>query len=127
MRPYVLLLSAVLAGAALGAGNAFAVDIVTTRDAPDLTSVRSLESEPAGRPAPVGSGLGARALRIETVAFLQLESLSTQGRAPVARQPHTLEEACSIQAPATNRELVAQRESIPFASERQEFDSPRVL
>ena len=124
MRPYVLLLSAVLAGAALGAGNAFAVDIVTTRDAPDLTSV---ESEPAGRPAPVGSGLGARALRIETVAFLQLESLSTQGRAPVARQPHTLEEACSIQAPATNRELVAQRESIPFASERQEFDSPRVL
>ena len=40
MRPYVLLLSAVLAGAALGAGNAFAVDIVTTRDAPDLTSVR---------------------------------------------------------------------------------------
>ena len=29
------------------------------------------ESEPAGWPAPVGSGLGARALRIETVAFPQ--------------------------------------------------------
>jgi len=28
-----------------------------------------MESEPAGWPAPVGSGLGAHALRIETVAF----------------------------------------------------------
>jgi tetratricopeptide (TPR) repeat protein len=41
MRPYALLLSVVLAGAAFGAGGAFAVDIVTTRDAPDLTSVRA--------------------------------------------------------------------------------------
>ena len=41
MRPYVLLLSVVLAGAAFGASGAFAVDIVTTRDAPDLTSVRA--------------------------------------------------------------------------------------
>ena len=41
MRPYVLLLSAVLAGAAFGASGALAVDIVTTRDAPDLTSVRA--------------------------------------------------------------------------------------
>jgi tetratricopeptide (TPR) repeat protein len=41
MRPYALLLSAVLAGAAFGASSAFAVDIVTTRDAPDLTSVRA--------------------------------------------------------------------------------------
>ena len=50
MRPYVLLLSAVLAGAALGAGNAFAVDIVTTRDAPDLTSVRHWKvNRPGGR------------------------------------------------------------------------------
>jgi tetratricopeptide (TPR) repeat protein len=41
MKPHALLLSVVLAGAAFGAGNAFAVDIVTTRDAPDLTSVRA--------------------------------------------------------------------------------------
>jgi tetratricopeptide (TPR) repeat protein len=41
MKPHALLLAAVLAGAAFGAGNALAVDIVTTRDAPDLTSVRA--------------------------------------------------------------------------------------
>jgi tetratricopeptide (TPR) repeat protein len=41
MRPYALLLSLVLAGAAFGAGGALAVDTVTSRDAPDLTSVRA--------------------------------------------------------------------------------------
>src|SRR5256886_15087714 len=41
MRPYALLLSVVLAGAAFGAGGALAVDNVTSRDAPDLTSVRA--------------------------------------------------------------------------------------
>src|ERR1043166_3378667 len=33
-----------------------------------------LEDEPAGRPAPVGSGLGARALRIEPAIFRHGES-----------------------------------------------------
>jgi tetratricopeptide (TPR) repeat protein len=41
MKPYALLLAAVLAGAAFGAGGALAIDTVTTRDAPDLTSVRA--------------------------------------------------------------------------------------
>jgi tetratricopeptide (TPR) repeat protein len=41
MRPYALLLAVVLAGAAFGAGGALAIDTVTTRDAPDLTSVRA--------------------------------------------------------------------------------------
>ena len=126
MRPYVLLLSAVLAGAALGAGNAFAVDIVTTRDAPDLTSVRRKVNRPGGR-RPLEAGWARERYGSRPSLSSSWRVLSTQGRAPVARQPHTLEEACSIQAPATNRELVAQRESIPFASERQEFDSPRVL
>jgi hypothetical protein len=39
-----------------------------------------MESEPAGWPAPVGSGLGARALRIETVALLQLGESTGQAR-----------------------------------------------
>jgi len=41
MRPYALLLSVVLAGAAFGASGALAVDVVTSRDAPDLTAVRA--------------------------------------------------------------------------------------
>src|SRR5712692_16066 len=41
MRPCALLLSLVLAGAAFGAGGALAVDTVSSRDAPDLTSVRA--------------------------------------------------------------------------------------
>ncbi len=41
MRPCVLLLSVVLAGAAFGAGSALAIDTVVSRDAPDLTSVRA--------------------------------------------------------------------------------------
>jgi tetratricopeptide (TPR) repeat protein len=41
MKSYTLLLAAVLAGATLGAGTAFAVDNMTSRDAPDLTSVRA--------------------------------------------------------------------------------------
>ena len=43
MRPSALclLLSTMLAGAALGASSALAVDNVTSRDAPDLTSVRA--------------------------------------------------------------------------------------
>ncbi len=41
MRPSCLLLSTMLAAAALGATGALAVDNVTSRDAPDLTSVRA--------------------------------------------------------------------------------------
>jgi tetratricopeptide (TPR) repeat protein len=41
MRPSCLLLSTMLAGVALGATGALAVDNVTSRDAPDLTSVRA--------------------------------------------------------------------------------------
>jgi tetratricopeptide (TPR) repeat protein len=41
MKPFVLLLSAVLAGTALGAGDLRAVDTITSKDAPDLTSVRA--------------------------------------------------------------------------------------
>jgi tetratricopeptide (TPR) repeat protein len=43
MRPSALclLLSTMLAGAALGATGALAVDNITSRDAPDLTSVRA--------------------------------------------------------------------------------------
>ena len=41
MRPNVLLLAVVLAGAAFGAGSALAIDTVVSRDAPDLTSVRA--------------------------------------------------------------------------------------
>jgi tetratricopeptide (TPR) repeat protein len=43
MRPSALclLLSTMLAGAALGASGALAVDNITSRDAPDLTSVRA--------------------------------------------------------------------------------------
>src|SRR5262249_57463340 len=42
-----------------------------------------LESEPAGRPAPVGSRLGAPALRIGSAAFRQ--SGRSTGRAPGPR------------------------------------------
>jgi tetratricopeptide (TPR) repeat protein len=41
MKSSVLLLSLVLAGASLGASGALAVDNVTSKDAPDLTSVRA--------------------------------------------------------------------------------------
>ena len=41
MRSPALLLSLALAGAALGATSALAVDNVTSKDAPDLTSVRA--------------------------------------------------------------------------------------
>jgi tetratricopeptide (TPR) repeat protein len=41
MKTPVLLLSLVLAGASLGATGALAVDNVTSKDAPDLTSVRA--------------------------------------------------------------------------------------
>ena len=41
MRPTAFLLSLALAGAALGATSALAVDTITSKDAPDLTSVRS--------------------------------------------------------------------------------------
>ncbi len=41
MRPSCLLLSTMLAGVALGATGALAVDNATSRDAPDLTSVRA--------------------------------------------------------------------------------------
>src|SRR5258708_8613384 len=41
MRPTAFLLSLALAGAALGATSALAVDNVTSRDAPDLASVRA--------------------------------------------------------------------------------------
>lgn len=43
MRPsaFCLLLSTMLVGAALGATGALAVDTITSRDAPDLTSVRA--------------------------------------------------------------------------------------
>src|SRR2546421_2906208 len=41
MRPNALLLSLALAGAAFGATSALAVDTITSKDAPDLTSVRS--------------------------------------------------------------------------------------
>ena len=41
MRPSCLLLSTMLAGVALGATGALAVDNVTSRDAPDLSSVRA--------------------------------------------------------------------------------------
>ena len=41
MKPFVLLLSAVLAGTAFGAGDLRAVDNITSKDAPDLTSVRA--------------------------------------------------------------------------------------
>ena len=43
MRPFALclFLSTILAGAALGTSGALAVDNVTSRDAPDLTSVRA--------------------------------------------------------------------------------------
>jgi tetratricopeptide (TPR) repeat protein len=41
MRSPALLLSLALAGAALGATSALAVDNITSKDAPDLTSVRA--------------------------------------------------------------------------------------
>jgi tetratricopeptide (TPR) repeat protein len=41
MRSFTLLLSAVLAASALGAIGALAVDNITSKDAPDLTSVRA--------------------------------------------------------------------------------------
>src|SRR5882757_6309683 len=41
MRPTAFLLSLALAGAALGATSALAVDTITSKDAPDLTSVRA--------------------------------------------------------------------------------------
>ena len=41
MRPTAFLLSLALAGAALGAGPALAVDNISSRDTPDLTSVRA--------------------------------------------------------------------------------------
>ena len=41
MRPSAFLLSLLLAGAAFGATPALAVDNVTSKDAPDLTSVRA--------------------------------------------------------------------------------------
>jgi Flp pilus assembly protein TadD len=41
MRPSAFLLSLVLAGAAFGATSALAVDNITSKDAPDLTSVRA--------------------------------------------------------------------------------------
>ena len=41
MRPSAFLLSLLLAGAALGATPVLAVDNVTSKDAPDLTSVRA--------------------------------------------------------------------------------------
>jgi Flp pilus assembly protein TadD len=41
MRPTALLLSLTLAGAAFGATSALAVDTITSKDAPDLTSVRT--------------------------------------------------------------------------------------
>jgi hypothetical protein len=44
------------------------------------TAFRHMESQPVGGPTPVGSGLGARALRIETAAFLQLGESTGQVR-----------------------------------------------
>jgi tetratricopeptide (TPR) repeat protein len=41
MRPSCLLLATVLAASAFGAGGALAVDTITSRDAPDLASVRA--------------------------------------------------------------------------------------
>jgi tetratricopeptide (TPR) repeat protein len=41
MKPSALLLSLLLAGASLGATGALAVDNITSKDAPDLTSVRA--------------------------------------------------------------------------------------
>jgi tetratricopeptide (TPR) repeat protein len=41
MKPTVLLLSAMLAGAMLGTTGALAVDNITSKDAPDVTSVRA--------------------------------------------------------------------------------------
>jgi len=41
MRSPAILLAVVLAGTALGATGALAVDTITTKDAPDLTSVRA--------------------------------------------------------------------------------------
>ena len=38
MRPTAFLLSLALAGAALGATSALAVDTITSKDAPDLTA-----------------------------------------------------------------------------------------
>ena len=41
MKTYALLISLLLAGASIAATDAFAIDTVTSRDAPDLTSVRA--------------------------------------------------------------------------------------
>src|SRR6516164_5438831 len=41
MRSFTLLLSVLLVGASLGATGALAVDNITSKDAPDLTSVRA--------------------------------------------------------------------------------------
>jgi tetratricopeptide (TPR) repeat protein len=41
MKTYALLISLLLAGASIAATDALAIDTVTSRDAPDLTSVRA--------------------------------------------------------------------------------------